>query len=409
MIRFTRCLYLLAILLVAFTYAPAQSTDKIIEGVSTERLKRLDAFSKSEIDKGNLAGIVTRVTRNGALVHQSAQGYRNIEEKAVMKVDDIFFIQSMTKPVITTAFMMLYEEGHFQLTDRVSKYLPAFKDLRVSKDVNAGAAGPTVPMESEITLAQLLSHTSGLTHGLGQNQLEKDFMKGYFMQDWHDIKTRAAIITKFPLLAQPGTEWNYSAAHDVISALIEQFSGMSTNDFLIERIFKPLGMKDTGYNLTKEQQVRVAKVYSKETDGKLVLLKNQPAMAGNTIWSGVNGLFSTAADYMNFCQMLLNGGKWNNKQLLSRKTVDLMSSNLTGDLFKTPGEGFGLGVAVMVDLPASKQLGSNGIFYWAGAFNTHFFIDPQENLIAAFFTQEAHFTNFYHAKLRQLVYQAIAD
>jgi CubicO group peptidase (beta-lactamase class C family) len=184
---------------------------------------------------------------------------------------------------------------------------------------------------------------------------------------------------------------------------------MSTNDFLIERIFKPLGMKDTGYNLSKEQQARVVKVYSKESNGKLILLKNQPTMAGNTIWSGVNGLFSTPADYMTFCQMLLNGGKWNDKQLLSRKTVDLMTSNLTGDLFKTPGEGFGLGVAVMVDVPASMQLGSNGIFYWAGAYNTHFFIDPKEKLIATFFTQEAHFTNFYHAKLRQLVYQAVAD
>ncbi len=406
--KLTHYLLLLVLLLVAAPQANAQSTNKVA-GVSTDRLKRLDAFVKSEIDKGNLAGVVTRVMRNGTLVYQSAQGYKNIEEKVAMKTDDIFFIQSMTKPVITTAFMMLYEEGHFQLNDPVSKYLPAFKDLRVSKDISAGAAGPTVPMESEITLAQLLSHTSGLTHGLGPNQLDKDFMKGYFMQAWPDIKARAANITKFPLLAQPGTQWNYSAAHDVISALIEQFSGMSTNDFLTERIFKPLGMKDTGYNLSKEQQARVAKVYSKEADGKLILMTNQPKMAGNTVWSGVNGLFSTPADYMNFCQMLLNGGKWNDKQLLSRKTVDLMTSNLTGNLFKTSGEGFGLGVAVMVDVPASMQLGSNGLFYWAGAFNTHFFIDPHEKLIAAFFTQEAHFTNFYHTKLRQLVYQALAD
>ncbi|MBL7871783.1 MAG: serine hydrolase [Cyclobacteriaceae bacterium] len=409
MIKLTRCLFILAILLGATSQAPAQSADKVVAGVSTDRLKRLDAFVKSEIDKGNLSGVVTRVMRNGTLVYQSTQGYKNIEEKIAMKTNDIFFIQSMTKPVITTAFMMLYEEGYFQLTDPVSKYLPAFKDLRVIKDVNEGANGATVPMESEITIAQLLSHTSGLTHGLGQSQLEKDFMKGYFIQPYPDIKARAANITKFPLLAQPGMQWNYSAGHDVVSVLIEQFSGMSANDFLIERIFKPLGMKDTGYNLTKEQQARVAKVYSKEADGKLIPLRDQPKMEGNTIWSGVNGLFSTPADYMNFCQMLLNGGKWNGKQLLSRKTVDLMSSNLTGNLFKTSGEGFGLGVAVMVDVPASMQLGSNGIFYWAGAYNTHFFIDPKEKLIAGFFTQEAHFTNFYHAKLRQLVYQALAD
>jgi len=408
MIKITRYLFLLVILLVASTQAPAQLNKKVT-GVSTDRLKRLDAFVKSEIDNGNLAGVVTRVMRNGTLVYENAQGYKNVEDKSAMKTDDIFFIQSMTKPVITAAFMMLYEEGYFQLTDPVSKYLPAFKDLRVIKDVNEGISGASVPVESEITIAQLLSHTSGLTHGLGQNPFEKDFMRGYFMQSWPDIKARAANITKFPLLAQPGTQWNYSAGHDVVSVLIEQFSGMSTNDFLTERIFKPLGMKDTGYNLSQAQQARVAKVYSKESNEKLILLKNQPKLADNTIWSGVNGLFSTPADYMNFCQMLLNGGTWNDKQLLSRKTVDLMTSNLTGDLFKTSGEGFGLGVAVLVDVPASKQLGSTGLFYWSGAYNTHFFIDPKEKLIATFFTQEAHFTNFYHAKLRQLVYQAIAD
>jgi len=195
----------------------------------------------------------------------------------------------------------------------------------------------------------------------------------------------------------------------VLSVLIEQFSGMSTQDFLLERIFKPLGMKDTGYNLTKAQQARVAKVYSKNNDGVLLPIPNQPRMEGNTIWSGVNGLFSTAQDYMIFCQMLLNEGKGNGKQLLSRKTVELMTYNHVGNLFNRPGEGFGLGFAVVTDVAGTKLPGSEGIFYWGGAYNTHFFIDPKEKLVSILMSHETHFSWWYHDKMREMVYQAMVD
>ena len=401
--------FVFTLLTIAAFQLYSQTQEKSVSGVSGDRLKRYENFIKREIDLGNIPGATTLIVRNGTVVHKGSYGYSNIVDKTPMKADDLFYIQSMTKPIITVAFMMLYEEGHFMLTDPVSRYLPEFKNLRVSKNVESGIAGETEPLNKEITIAHLLSHTSGLSHGLGRSQLDREFMSEYFMKEWPDIKSRVSSITKLPLVGQPGNQWYYSAAPDVLSLLIEQFSGKSTQDFLAERIFQPLGMKDTGYNLTKEQQSRVVKVHSKNKEGVLVNSANQPKMEGNTIWSGVNGLFSTTSDYMSFCQMLLNGGKWNGKQFLSRKTIELMTYNHVGKLYSRPGEGFGYGFAVMMDVAESNLLGSNGIFYWAGAFNTHFFIDPKEKMVSIFMTQDEPFTNYYHDKMRQMVYQAIVD
>jgi CubicO group peptidase (beta-lactamase class C family) len=305
--------------------------------------------------------------------------------------------------------MMLYEEGHFQLSDPVSKYLPAFKDMRVAKNVNDGKEGETVPANKPITIANLLSHTSGLSHGIGSTNLDRYIGKSQYGQSYPDISSRVSNLATLPLVGHPGEQWYYSAAPDVLSVLIEKFSGMSTSNFLSERIFKPLGMKDTGYNLTKLQQARVVQVHQKNEQGALVRSTNQPPMEGVTVWSGVNALYSTASDYMIFCQMLMNGGKWNGKQLLSRKTIELMTYNHTGKLFDKPGEGFGLGFALLTNVAETKGLGSEGLFYWSGAFNTHFFIDPKEDLVAIWMTQVNPHTITYHEKMRQFVYQAIVD
>jgi CubicO group peptidase (beta-lactamase class C family) len=385
------------------------SQDKIVSGISSDRLGRYERFIKTEIEQGKIPGAVVMIVRDGVTVHEGSYGYKNPATKNAMSTDDLFFIQSMTKPIMTVAFMMLYEEGHFTLTDPVSKYLPEFKNLRVSRDVSKGIAGPTDPLEREITIADLLSHTSGLTHGLGQSQLDKDFIEQYFAKPWPDINARVANLSKLPLMGQPGKQWYYSVGPDVLSVLIEKFSGQSTNDFLNQKLFGPLGMKDTGYNLTKAQQARAVKLCSRDQEGKLIINARQPKMEGNTIWSGVNGLYSTASDYMTFCQMLLNGGKWNGKQFLSRKTIEQMTYNHSGELFETPGEVFGFGFAVMKDVAKSNFLGSNGMYYWGGAFNTHFFIDPKEKLISIFMTQEDPFNFYYHLKMRQMVYQAIVD
>ena len=381
---------------------------KIVAGINVDRVKRLEKFVQSEIDKGNIPGAVTMIIHNGTVVHQGALGYKNVSTKTPMKIDDLFYIQSMTKPIISSAFMMLYEEGYFKLDDPVSKYLPEFKNFRVVRSVNDGPDAPTDSLKSEMTITQLMSHSSGLTHGLNDNPVENRFRKGYFKQS-KTIQERVSNITKFPLLAQPGTQWNYSAGPDVLCVLIEKFSGMSVNEFLKTRIFDPLEMKSTGYNVPKSEQSKIVTLHMKGNNGTISVAANQPPFENVTVWSGVNGLFSSAADYATFCQMMMAGGTYKGKQYLSRKTVDLMTSNQTGDLFQLPGTQWGLGFAVVTDGPATKTPASKGLFFWAGANNTHFFIDPKEKLIAIFMTQEGNFTMDYHTSLRQMVYQTLAN
>jgi len=382
-----------------------QLSAEVIEGISLDRLEHYEDYIKREVSTGSIPGAVTLIARNGETVYRFATGISNPADKRQMKTDDIFYIQSMTKPIITVAFMMLFEEGHFLLTDPLSKYLPAAKDLRVLKNQESGKEGETVPLKREIILADLLSHTAGFSHGLGPTKYEQEVF-AVFSRPHETIEDRVNEFLSMPLTGQPGEQWAYSIAPDILSVLIGKFSGRSTDDFLEERIFTPLGMEDTGYNLTKEQQARVVRVQGENPGGGLT---TQPKMEGNTVWSGVNALYSTADDYMQFCQMLLNGGKWKGTQLLSPKTIELMTLNHSGDLFGTPGEGFGYGFAVVDDLAATNNLGSRGIYYWAGAFNTHFYIDPEEKLISIFFTQLSTFDFYYHHKLRQLVYQAIVD
>ena len=404
--KFTKLL----LVLISFLYLGEISgqAPKIIAGINIDRVKRLDKFVQSEIDKGNIPGAVTMIIHNGIVVHQGALGYKNVSTKTPMKIDDLFYIQSMTKPIISTAFMMLYEEGYFKLDDPVSKYIPEFKNFRVVRSVNDGPDDPTDSLKSEMTITQLISHSSGLMHGLNDNPVEKRFRKGYFNQS-KTIQERVSNITKFPLLAQPGTQWNYSAGPDVLCVLIEKFSGMSVNEFLKTRIFDPLEMKSTGYNVPKSEQSKIVSLHLKGNNGTISVAANQPPFETVTVWSGVNGLFSTAADYSTFCQMIMAGGTYKGKQYLSRKTVDLMISNQTGDLFQLPGTQWGLGFAVVTDGPATKTPASKGLFFWAGANNTHFFIDPKEKLIAIFMTQEGNFTLDYHTSLRQMVYQTLAD
>ena len=383
---------------------------KIVAGINLDRVKRLEKFVQSEMEKGNIPGAVTMIIHNGQVVHQGALGYKNVATKTPMTTDDLFYIQSMTKPIISVAFMMLYEEGYFKLNDPVSKFLPEFKNLRVARSSYDDAYAPTDSLKSQITMTQLLSHSGGLTHGLNQNPVQNRFRNAYFNPGFKTIQERVAVMTKFPLVAQPGTEWNYSAGPDVLCVLIEKFTGMSVNEFLKARIFDPLEMKHTGYNVPKEEQSKIVSVHTKSKNGTLSLATMQPPFENVTVWSGVNGLFSSVSDYATFCQMLLAGGTYKGKQYLSRKTIELMTANHTGDFYpELPGTGWGLGFAVVTDGPATKTPASKGLFFWGGANNTHFFIDPKEKLIGLFMTQESHFTWEYHNSLRQMVYQTLAD
>ncbi|EAR00157.1 serine hydrolase domain-containing protein [Maribacter sp. HTCC2170] len=383
--------------------------NKTIEGLSKERIARYDSFLKNEIDEGRIAGAVSLISRNGKIVHKESFGLQSKTAGSQMNDDGIFHLMSMTKPIVTAAFMMLYEEGHFFLTDPVSKYLPQFKDMEVSSDSSKGKDGPTESAHKEITIAHLLSHTAGFSHGLGGTELDNDIAKALYYEPQENIESRVNTLASLPLVGHPGEQWYYSASPDVLALMIEKISGQSLDKFLDERIFKPLGMNDTGYNISKKNHARWVPVHNINKEGTLVNSEQQLPIEGNAVFGGTHGLFSTASDYLRFCQMMLNKGNYNGQQFLSSKTVDIMTLNQTGDLQHAPGQGFGFGFGVTVDLADSKSLGSVGQYYWGGAYSTYFFIDPNEKLISILMTQLQPYSNYYSEKMRQFVYQTIVD
>ncbi len=390
------------------TYAQSSTaSDEIISGFSEIRLDRYSKFLNTEIKEGRIPGAVSYITRNGQTVHKKAYGYSSWEAKTPMQQDNIFHIMSMTKPIISAAFLMLYEEGHFFLSDPVSKYLPQFKDFKVAVDVNRGLDGVTEPAKSEITIHQLLTHTAGFTHGIGGTTLDNEIAQAIYVEPQSSIESRVNTLIGLPLIGHPGEQWHYSASPDVLSLLIEHFSGMTTAEFLQIRIFDPLEMNDTGYNIPIDDQDRWVPVHNINEEGILVNSEQQLPIKGNLVYGGTHGLFSTADDYMKFCLMMLNGGKANGKQLLSPKTIEIMTMNQVGDLYY--GQGFGLGFGITTDVANSKALGSKGAFYWSGAYCTYFFIDPTEDLIAILMTQVQPYSNYYGRKFPQFVYQALVD
>lgn len=388
--------------------AQVEPTDLAKAGISKERLNRYHKFLEREVKFGKIPGAVSLVSRKGKIVHEASYGYSSLAEKSPMRQDNIFHLMSMTKPIVTVAFMMLYEEGFFKLTDPVSNYIPQFQNLRVAKDVNKGVDGETDSIKSQVTLHQLLTHTSGFSHGLSGTELDNATANTLYNQPQKDIESRVTTLTQLPMVGQPGEQWHYSASTDVLSLLIEKISGMTTAEFLKKRIFEPLEMNDTGYNISKEHQNRWVPVHNLK-EGKMVNSEQQLPVEGNTVFGGTHGLFSTAADYMKFCQMMLNQGNFNGKQLLSKKTVELMTMNQVGNLYEAPGQGFGLGFGVTTDVAESKSLGSVGQYYWGGAYCTYFFIDPKEELIAILMTQIQPYSNYYGTIMRQFIYQTIIE
>ncbi len=388
----------------------AQVVDPALAGMSAERLDRYTNYLQQEIDAGKVPGFVSMVYRNGYLAHYEALGYSNVDDQKAMINDNIFFIQSMTKAVVSTAFMMLYEEGHFQLNDPVYWYLPEFQNSRVALDPTEGKKGDTEPVKGPIRIIHLLTHTSGLSHGLGDSQLDQDYMKAMYMKQPVTIAERVQAMASLPLIGHPGEQWYYSVSPGVLSRLVEHFSGMTTAEFLQERLFDPLGMEDTGYNVDEAKHDRVVTLHTYNKKGHLVLSPEQTSKTGNTVFGGGNGLFSTASDYLKFCRLFLENGKaTNGTQLLSPKTIELMGQNHVSDLYQSPGYGFGLGFAVITNLADTKALGSVGRLSWSGAFQTFFFIDPAEKLAAVLMTQIEPYSGFYGRKMPQFVYQAIVD
>jgi len=397
-------------------------------GLSPERLKRINKVMQGYVERKELAGIITMVARRGRVAHFERYGVRDFESNEPLGFDSIFRIYSMTKPITSAAIMMLFEEGLFQLDDPVEKFIPEFSQIKVYED--RGEGYNLADLKRKITIKDLLLHTSGLNYSFPQ---DSDFQKLYRKINSEKynstLKETVRKLVELPISHQPGEKWHYSTpSTDILGYLVEVLSGMPFDRFLEQRIFKPLGMKDTGFHVPREKIGRFTALYGPpENGGEPLKLIDAPQTSRYTAgppsyFSGGGGLVSTAADYVRFSQMMLDGGKLDGTRLLSRKTVELMTVNHlpeemipfgfnTEELdYVTRGYGFGLGYAVLVDVARSETPGSKGVYRWAGAANTDHWIDQEEELIGLVLTQFR--PNGYYQIDRQfkvLVYQAIDD
>ena len=393
-------------------------------GLSTERISRIDKVMETHVAQQEIAGGVTLLARHGKIAHLGVYGMMDVEAGKPMTPDTIFRIASMTKPITSVAVMMLYEEGHFRLNEPVSKYIPAFKEMRVMPPEPAEDSTLSVPATRQITIWHLLTHTSGLTYHwnerLGPQYAAADITHG-LLQDASTLDEKMKVLATIPLLYQPGAEFEYGLSIDLLGYLVEVVSGMSLNEFFSEHIFKPIGMNDTHFFIPEAKRERLATVYERTKDGPIKRKSPEPTVEGSltystdypykgprTYFSGGGGLVSTAPDYARFAQMMLNGGKLDGVRLLSRKTVALMTLNQLANM--DVDFGFGLGFSVVRDESDLNEIGSVGRFGWSGFFFTSFFIDPQEQMIGIFMCQLHPSGGLgLGEKIRILSYQAIAD
>ncbi len=368
-------------------------------GFSSERLDRLHAAMQREVDQKALAGVVTLLARHHRVVEERAYGKKDVANGAPMTPDTIFRIFSMTKPVTSVAMMILYEEGKWRPSDPVSKYIPEFAHLKVFKGLDQNGKMILEDPVHAPTMRELMSHTAGFTYGIfGTSPVDKmyrdeDVLQSQSLQDMIDK------LAKTPLLYQPGTRWVYSVSVDIQGYLVEKLSGESLPDFMQHHIFGPLQMKDTGFYVPKEKQDRFATLYAGDKDGKMVPsapaggYASLPKMA-----SGGGGLVSTAQDYLRFAQMLLNHGELDGVRILAPASVALITSNhlapslMTGEFSIgpetiRPGMGYGYDCAVFTDPLEADEVVGKGTFFWLGAADTWFWVDPANDMIFIGMTQ----------------------
>ena len=393
-------------------------------GMSSERLARIHTAMQRYVDNGFVPGVTTLVARKGRVVYQDSVGYRDVESKAPMTADTIFRIASMTKPIASVALMMLYEEGHFLLSDPIAKFLPEFANMKVAQiapnDERVGVPYKLIPAARPITFKHVLTHTAGFANsyrGITQPEYAKNHGRKTPTDTIGDAVKRLAAM---PLNFHPGDAWEYGPATDVVGRLVEVISGMTLDEFQQKRIFEPLKMRDTHFYLPQAKLPRFAALYQPdEKNGNKIKLMEAPTPESRFVkephvyFSGAGGLVSTVADYVRFHQMMLNGGELDGARILGRKTVELITVNHIGDLpvwLTGPGYGFGLGYRVLKDVGQAGINSSVGEYGWGGAYCTYFWVDPQEELIGVMMTQVIPYT---HINIRQdfqvLVNQAIVD
>lgn len=397
-------------------------------GFSSMRLERLSNFFKKQVDQGDIAGLIATVSRSNQTVYYKKIGWMDLESSNSMNDDTIFMIASMTKPITAVAAMMLYEEGCFHLNTPISDFIPAFKVVQVYTGFNEQTNEIMLtPVQQEITIRHLFTHTSGLSYGWDPNdpvdqlymQVQEKYKKGNIP---FTNQALSAELPKLPLFFQPGSRWRYSLSIDLIGAIIEIITGLSLEVFLKERIFEPLEMRDTGFYVPPVKLSRVAKIYEKpDTDGELRWVQEvKPVQEPPSFCSGGGGLVSTIGDYALFCQMLVNGGEKNGVRFLSPKTMDLFAINqcpivalpyfIEDGRNYNAGYGYSLGTKVLMDVAQSGMAGSVGEFGWGGAFNTYFWIDPTEALYGLLMLQyrarpDENFVT--KQRFKQLTYQAM--
>lgn len=396
--------------------APAQQSAPA--GMSTERLQRINDHFHRMVDEGRIAGVVTWVARRGQVVHEDAYGMADIAAQRPMSKDSYFYVYSMTKPITSVALLMLYEEGRFQLGDPVARYLPELANLKLYAGEGPGGRMVLRDPARQPTIEDVFRHTPGFLYGAAGNRgidnayREANVMGGTLAELTQRLGT-------LPLAYEPGTQWVYSVAHDVQARLVEVLSGMAFDDFVRQRIFEPLGMKQTVFGRPDALKDQFAVIYNLNAEGQLVPTGALDAPGAASRVLGGFSVSSTAADYGRFAQMLVNSGELDGVRLLSRKTIDLMASeHLPPGVTRgaagggtSSGEGYGLGVRVVNNPAQAGNLTSAGTFGWSGAAGTHFFVDHAEELVAVFMIQRMGGADGpgIAAQFETLVYQAIND
>src|SRR5215470_5319005 len=411
---------LLCLVTVNFVWAQALPMAKPEQvGLSSDRLNRLTATLKTDVDKGVIPGAILLVARHGKVALFEAVGVRNPETRAPMTKDSIFRIYSMSKPITSVSAMMLFEEGRFSLADPVSKYIPELGGLKVGVeklDVSGKPALELVPSQRDMTIHDLFRHTSGLTYGFfGNSLVKKMYVEAKISDDYPSNTELVTRLGKMPLAYQPGTTWDYSYSTDVLGRLVEVISRQSLYQFEKERLLDPLGMNDTSFYVTdKVKQSRIAEPFPDDRSIGVDAQFNDPRVV-QAAESGGGGMVGTAMDYARFCQLLLNGGTLDGKRILGPKTVAYMTVDHLGTVVAPgplylpgAGFGFGLGFAVRKDAGVSPFAGSVGEFNWGGAGGTYFWVDPKEDLFVVFMMQSPKQRAPYRAVLKEMVYAAIA-
>lgn len=404
---------------IAVSAAPIASNPASLAGMSIERLERIPPFFQKKVDDNTIAGAQMLVARRGEVIHFSSVGFQDKESGKPLDENTLFRIYSMTKPITSVALMMLYEEGKFQLTDPLSKYIPEFKDLVVYAGEDSNGNMITEPAKRAPTIQDLMRHTAGFTYGIfSDTAVDKHYRKANMLDYDSSLKDMIDKVSKIPLLYQPGEKWVYSISVDIQGYLIERLSGQSFPDFLRTRLFNPLGMNDTSFWVKAENAPRLMTSYSYDKEGQLVI--TQPHAMGSvdnyyrkpTGYFGGSGLISSTKDYWKFAQMVAGGGSFGGKQYLSPRTIDYMRQNhlpdgLTNPYFK--GTGFGLGFGVLTDPIQNGSLTTKGSYFWGGLASTLFWIDPKEDIVAILMTQQLPTEKSLRRNFQTMIYQAIED